>query len=80
MFFAYANVIVPFVDRSFGAHFDAESASDRAFIDRIHARDEAEMRAGTITPTLMLAMLSRRGIAATRHREGLAPQRCVRSA
>jgi SAM-dependent methyltransferase len=62
-FLAYANVIDPFIDRNFGHHFDADSATDRAFIDRIHARDEAEILAGNITPTHVMATLRRKSAA-----------------
>lgn len=60
-FHAFGNVIDPFIDRSFGHHFDPDNASDRDLIDRIHARDEAEILAGSITPTHMFAVL-RNGI------------------
>lgn len=79
LFIGYGNVIDPFVDRSFGPNFDAQAAWDRDFIDRVHARDEAEMSAGRITPTHMLAVLRRRPWAGTcAHRPGLPPQRSVR--
>lgn len=77
VFIGFGNVIDPFIDRGFGHHFDVSHAFDRFFIDRVHARDEAEMLAGTITPTHMLAVL--RTVPTTpRHRDGLAPERCVR--
>lgn len=77
VFVGFGNVIDPFIDRGFGHHFDVQHAFDRFFIDRVHARDEAEMLAGTITPTHMLAVL--RTVPTTpRHRDGLAPERCVR--
>jgi len=59
-FLAHSNLIDPFIDRSFGPHFDADSPTDRAFIDRVQARDEAEILAGNITPTHMLAVLRRK--------------------
>lgn len=77
-FFSYANIIDPFIDRSFGSHFDPAQASDREFIDRIHARDEAEISAGNIKPTHMLAIMSRQNHVPTRHRRGLPPVFCVR--
>lgn len=79
MFFGFGNLIDPFIDRSFGPNFDADAAWDREFIDRVHTRDEAEIRAGRITPTHMLAVLRRRPYAGPqRFRAGLAPQACVR--
>lgn len=56
-FLGFANVIDPFIDRGFGGHFDAESAHDRALIDRIHARDEAGMLAGALKPTHAMAVM-----------------------
>ncbi len=56
-FIAYANVVDPFIDRGFGHHFAKQTAWDRDFIDRVHARDEAGIVAGEITPVHMLAVL-----------------------
>lgn len=61
-FFAHSNIIDPFIDRSFGPHFDADSPLDRAFIDRIQARDDAEILAGNISPTHMLAVMHRKAV------------------
>jgi hypothetical protein len=47
----------PFVDRSFGHNFDVDDEWDRAFIDEVHARDEAGFAQGTLTPTHMFAVL-----------------------
>lgn len=57
VFLPFANVVDPFVDRAFGHHFSAERENDRGFIDRVHARDDAEILAGTIKPTHMVAAL-----------------------
>ena len=78
IFIGYANIIDPFVDRAFGHNFDAAGDWDRAFIDRIHARDEAELLAGRVKPTHMLAAMvaDRTAVPATwRH---LTPEFCVR--
>ena len=56
-FHGFGNIIDPFVDRSFGHHLNPENPADRDFIDRIHARDEAELSAGRLTPTHMFAVL-----------------------
>ena len=56
-FFAHSNLIDPFISRAFGAHFDIGSQRDLDFIDRVHARDEAEILAGRITPTNVLARM-----------------------
>jgi SAM-dependent methyltransferase len=80
-FFAYGNVIDPFIDRSFGPNFDAGADWDRSFIDRVHARDESELTAGRITPTHMMAVLRRRPYTGPRtHRPGLPPAFCMRNA
>lgn len=57
LFLGYANVINPFVDRSFGPHFNPASSWDTGFIDRVHACDEQAIRSGRIKPTQMLAVL-----------------------
>ncbi len=56
-FYAFGNVVAPFVDRCYGPNFDARSEWDRVFIDRVHAFDEVEIMAGRIKPTIMLAVL-----------------------
>ena len=59
LFIPFGNLIDPFVDRAFGGHFDMNAEWDRQFIDRVHARDEEEMAAGHLTPTHLLAVLSK---------------------
>lgn len=78
-FLGFANAIDPFIDRGFGGHFDAESARDRDLIDRIHARDEAEMRAGTIKPTHLMAVMRRLPYSSpTRTWQHMTPQHSLR--
>ena len=77
-FLGFANVIDPFIDRSFGHHFDANSEDDRALIDRIHARDEVEILAGRVKPTHMLAVLRKNYAGALAHWAHLTPNFCVR--
>ncbi|MEO6295657.1 MAG: class I SAM-dependent methyltransferase [Dokdonella sp.] len=79
LFIPYANVVDPFIDRSFGPHFDVDNARDREFIDRVHARDEAAIKDGTITPTHLIAVLRRRPYAGEqRIVGGRAPSDCIR--
>lgn len=80
LFVPFANVIAPFVDRSFGHNFDVNSEFDRSFIDRVHARDDAEIRTGRITPTQMFAVLSTDPHRPGQWIEGLTPQFCTRKA
>lgn len=78
-FVGFANVIDPFIGRAFGPHLDATSAEDRAFVDRIHARDEAEMLAGRIKPTHMMAVMRTRPSRHARHWKNMTPEFCVRT-
>ncbi len=78
LFIAYGNIIDPFVDRAFGHNFDVNGEWDRAFVDRVHARDEAEILAGRVKPTHTLAVMvadRSREAATWRH---LTPEFCVR--
>ncbi len=77
-FFAFGNVISPFVDRSFGHHFSPEREWDRNFIDRVNARDDAEIQAGRIKPTHMMAVMVRDRAAKPRCWNHLTPDFCVR--
>lgn len=78
LFVAWGNVVDPFIDRSFGHHFDAASEADRAFIDRVHARDEAAILAGAIKPTHMMAVLRRDRSISPRAWRHLTPAFCLR--
>jgi SAM-dependent methyltransferase len=78
LFFAYGNVIDPFVDRSFGHHFNIDRDWDRDFIDRVHARDEAELLAGRIKPTHMFAAMRKRDAGTLVCWKHLTPEFCVR--
>jgi SAM-dependent methyltransferase len=78
LFIAFGNVIDPFVDRGFGHNFNAEREWDRNFIDRVHARDEAEMLAGNIKPTHMLAVMGKHAVAAPKFHPPLSPAFCIR--
>jgi SAM-dependent methyltransferase len=78
LFFGFANVIEPFVDRTFGYNFDASAAWDRSFIDDVHQRDEAEILSGRIKPTHMLAVMSRQPVTPVIFRAPLTPQFCLR--
>lgn len=78
LFVPFANVISPFIDRGFGHNFDATSADDRNFIDRVHARDMAEIQAGTVKPTQMFAVLATTDHRPLRCVDGLTPLHCLR--
>lgn len=78
VFLAFGNVVDPFTDRSFGHNFDADAAWDRYFIDRVHACDEAGLRAGTLTPTHLMAVVTSDPVATPFFSRGLDPARCQR--
>jgi len=78
-FLGFANIIDPFIDRSFGHHFNADAEWDREFIDRVHARDEAEILSGRIKPTHMLAVLRKDYTGTTSYWKHLTPQFCARA-
>ncbi len=80
LFLPYGNLIDPFIDRAFGPNFDANADWDREFIDRVHARDEAELQAGNIKPTHMMAVMRKRGYRGEyRYRAGLDARSCIRN-
>ena len=70
-FLPFANLIDPFIDRAFGHHFNVDSAWDRAFLDRVHARDVEEIAAGRLTPTHLLAVMRQQSDARTLPAEAL---------
>jgi SAM-dependent methyltransferase len=78
LFIGFGNVVDVFVDRAFGHNFDARASWDREFIDRIHARDEAEMLAGRIKPTHMLAVMHTGSPAPARIHRPFTPEFSVR--
>ena len=77
-YIGFGNVIDPFVDRAFGHNLDPGSAVDRAFIDRVHAFDEAGFANGSLTPTHLFAVLTSRVLPGALHARGLTPQASVR--
>jgi SAM-dependent methyltransferase len=78
LFVGFANIVDPFIDRSFGNNFDPNADWDRAFVDRVHARDEAELTSGRIKPTHMFAVMRAGSGAANLHLPGLSPRQSVR--
>lgn len=76
-FLAYGNVVDVFIDRSFGPNFRVFSQWDRGFIDEIHARDEAEMAAGRITPTHVFAVAAAEPVE-LQFAVPKRPERCIR--
>jgi SAM-dependent methyltransferase len=79
VFLGFANVIDPFVDRSFGPNFDATAEWDRSFIAEINRRDEQEIFSGRVKPTHMLAVVGNKPASHPIFQEPLSPKFCVRS-
>ena len=77
-FVAFSNVTGPFVDRAFGHNFDPESEWDRDFIDRVHLRDEQEMLAGRLKPTIMIAAMSNQPMILSQHLGPFSPEFSIR--
>lgn len=78
LFIGYGNVIDPFVDRSFGHNFDVNDPVDRAFIDRVHAKDDALISTGEITPTHIVAAMRSGQPGKCRQHAGRSPADCLR--
>ena len=79
LFIVFANIIDPFVDRSFGINFDASADWDRSFIDRVSERDEAEIHTGRISPTHMVAVVGNDQTIPLSFHSPLTPTFCVRN-
>jgi len=76
-FFAFANIVSPFVERSFGVNFDPSVPWDRNFIDAVNDCDEQAIASSRIPPTHLLAVLGTdRGVPTVAY--PLPPQDCVR--
>jgi SAM-dependent methyltransferase len=78
VFVAFGNIIDPFIDRCFGPNFDPNDEWDRNFIDRVHALDVAEIEAGRIKPTHMMAVLRKKPVENVQVHKHLTPEFCFR--
>jgi SAM-dependent methyltransferase len=78
LFIPFGNIVDAFIDRGFGHNFNASGEWDRAFIDRVHARDEAEMRHGSIKPTHLVAVMAVGREGRELCLEGMTPKFCMR--
>lgn len=76
-FIAFGNLIDIFIDRGFGPNFDPIEDHDREFIDRVHALDEELIAKGKITPTHMMAAMTKTPRETTTYKH-LTPEFCVR--
>jgi hypothetical protein len=80
VFVGFASLVDPFVGPAFGPNFSPNDPWSRGFIADVHERDEALFQEGVLTPTRMLAVLSREDEPVRCHARGLSPERCVRAA
>jgi SAM-dependent methyltransferase len=78
LFIPFGNLIDPFIDRSFGQNFDAGAQWDRAFIDRVHHRDDLEIARGNLKPTHMLAVIGKEPATCPVFPQHLSPHFCLR--
>ena len=78
LFVAFGNVIDPFTDRAFGHNFNGDGEWDRDFIDRVHAWDEKALSEKRITPTHLVAVLTKEKEGEPMLSRGLLPIDCVR--
>jgi SAM-dependent methyltransferase len=79
LFLGFSNAIDPFVDRAFGHHFDPANPRDTDLIDRIEAEDDRLIRAGTLKPTHMFAIVTQAADSLPlRCLDHLTPAFCVR--
>jgi SAM-dependent methyltransferase len=79
VFVPFANVVDPFIERTFGPNFDVSNPRDLSFVDRVHARDEAEIASGRIKPTHIVATMCSGRAGKERYIGGLTPGFSVRS-
>lgn len=79
IFIGFGNVIDIFVDRGFGHNFRIDKSWDTSFIDRIHAFDEEQLKAGSLTPTHIMAVMTMQDDEMAQYSRGLQPETCVRT-
>lgn len=79
LFVPFANLVMVFIDRPFGHHFDCNKQSDLDFIDKVHQQDEEAIMSGKIKPTQMYAVLTKTSVGKTQLLNPvLTPEFCIR--
>lgn len=78
LFYAFANIIDPFIGRNFGPNFDRNDTFDRTFVDFVASLDESYIKEGRITPTHLVARMVLEKKGRTQTIDGLTPEKCVR--
>jgi SAM-dependent methyltransferase len=57
VFFAFGNLIDPFIDRSYGPNFDPKNSLDASFIDYVQELNEKLISEGILKPSSMSAVM-----------------------
>ena len=73
----WGGMLDVFIDRAFGHNLDSDSATDRAFVDRLWEADCALLKLGAATPTQMMAVLGAEP-GPLQSSWGLLPAACIR--
>lgn len=79
-FHGFANVVAPFIDRSFGHNFDSSAQWDRELIDKLHQIDESGFKSGKLKPTQMLAVMATTEIGSPVYTRDISPMSAIRRA
>lgn len=79
VFYAYGGITESFINRGFGANYDADKDEDRAFIDFLHLLNELLIDLGHVKPTVMFACASPEPTQPLRMYKNRTPAFCVRN-
>lgn len=77
-FFGWGNIIDPFIDRGYGAHYDTTKPEDAGFIDFLEDLNELLIEVGYLKPTQVLAIMTKRPVDNPKYYRGWAPESMVR--
>jgi SAM-dependent methyltransferase len=77
-FVAFANIVSPFIDRSFGPNFDIDREEDVDFVLRVAELDELAIDLGIVKPTQMIAVLRKEASRTPHVYRHWTPEFCVR--
>jgi SAM-dependent methyltransferase len=78
-FFAYGNLIEPFIDRGFGPNYDPANPQDTALIDYVQELDEKLISQGILKPTNVTAVMMNEGMVTDKIYKHWSPQFSVRN-
>jgi SAM-dependent methyltransferase len=78
-FFTFGGLVEVFTERSYGHNYDPGDSKDRALIDFIYALNELMIDHGMIKPTLMFAVMTKKGSNAPKYHKHWTPEFSVRT-